>query len=613
VGKAAAEERSAGERITSWRVIIIGTLAKTIAVVSLPLAIWISVDAGRLGLSTVRFAVLAFAASSIGSAIAPLPARTRAWWVLGNFVLVAWATAPIAGAQAGIGSIILLVAVLGALVLGSKEAVVVLGILSGGLLMWASLLVVGTVPRPPRLASDAGVPVSLLRSILVSTALAGVALLATSHLIQKLTRTVLESERLLARKSGEIAAREEEERRRRSVEDELIRAQKLEVIGRMAGGVAHDVNNNLTVALAGAELIERSSATDEKARRLGASIREACENASMLTRQLLALGRRELTRPEVVRVGAVLPRVERLLHSMLGRGVALSVSIPPDLPPVLVDPRQLEQVLLNIAINARDALPHGGEVSITADHGGPSPAYSVATADRSTESPVRIHVADDGPGIEDADLPKLFEFFFTTKGPESGTGLGLAIARAFAESNGGRIGVRTEHGRGSIFTIELPSAPARHIEPSLPRKTPSPATILVVDDDVRVRAGMTETLASAGYDVLEAGDGVEALARARETPRIDLLCTDAIMPHLGGEDLIPRFKALHEEARVLVCSAYVHERALQDLVHAGHYAALPKPFSPAELRDAVARALAAPSDRMPPHHAAYGERRPDAM
>lgn len=591
MAESGAAERSAEERLESWRARTIGALARAIALVALPLAIWIAIDAWRLGLERATWAVLAFSVSSLACGLARVRPRVRTWWAIANFAVVVWITVPLAGAQAGVGSIIVLIAVLGALVLRPRHALLALAITIGLLLLWGILVVLGHVPRPPFRSSDAGAPWSALRSTIIAGSLGAIALFTTSYLIEKLTHTLFESERRVERQRAEMAAREEEARRRRKTEEELIRAQKLEALGRVAGGVAHDVNNNLTVALTAAELIERAANSDPRIRQLGASIREACENASILTRQLLALGRRELSRPEVIEVAAVLPRLERLLRTTIGRAIALRIAVPSDLPAVYVDPRQLEQVILNLAINARDALPGGGTITITADSGGPPPPYRVTTSDRAPEDAVRIHVSDDGLGIADRDLPVLFDFFFTTKGPDSGTGLGLAVARAFAEASGGRVGVRTKLGGGSTFTLELPSAKVEVARPKAPAKAPESATILVVEDDARVRAGMVAALAREGHLVLEAADGVEALERAESAPKIDLLCTDARMPRLGGDELIPRFSALHPNARVLVCSAYVNQESLRELIRTGHYAALPKPFSPAELREAVARAL----------------------
>ncbi len=560
---------------------MIGTFTKAIAALGTPVSIWAAVGAVRYRHWTSLVAVLGFALSSIACAFTPGHPRGRAWWTMINFAILVWVTTPLAGMHGGAGALAVGVAVIAGLMFPTREAVVLPAILVGGLLLWGVLLAAGAIARPPRVSSDAGETGLALRSIAVTVGVTSVTVLAISYLVQKLTRTLFEAERSL--------------QRRREAEAELIRAQKLETLGRVAGGVAHDVNNNLTVMLAGAELIERAEQADDRVRQLAASILDACHSASLLTRQLLTLGRRDLARPERVDVASTLSRIERLLRATLGRGVKLTMTAAPNLPPVHVDPRQLEQVILNLAINARDALPYGGSIAIRAEHGGASPDYRFATSDRAPSDAVRVHVEDDGTGIDEQVLPGIFDFFFTTKAREGGTGLGLAVTRAFAEASGGRVGVRTTLGKGSIFTLELPAAAREIARPSPPARAPKPATILVVDDDARVRTGIVEVLRAEGHAVLEAADGVEALERARSTPSIDLLCTDAVMPRLGGEELIRRFAPLHPEARVLVCSAYTHEPGLRELVRSGRYAALPKPFTPSELREAVARVLSAPS------------------
>jgi CheY-like chemotaxis protein len=359
------------------------------------------------------------------------------------------------------------------------------------------------------------------------------------------------------------------------------------------------VNNNLMVALACAELIERTAGADTQVQQFCASIRAACSNASSLSRQLLTLGRRDVSQPELVSLATLLQRIERLLQTSVGKRVRVQVAVPSNLPRVRVDPKQLEQVLINLAINARDAMPNGGELWISAEEAGTSaPRYDFATLPSAPAHALRLSVRDSGTGIEAALLPQLVEPFFTTKDPEHGTGLGLSVARAFAEASGGRLCIESKLGQGSCFTLELPAAaPAvSAVQPLRRAEKPAQAFhVLVADDDARIRSSMVSELRSAGYQVVEAEDGLAALARAQEMKTVDLLCTDAAMPRLGGEELLERFSTLHPETAILVCSAYVHDEQLRERLRAGRYAVLVKPFSSAELRASVERVLSGPS------------------
>jgi CheY-like chemotaxis protein len=269
-------------------------------------------------------------------------------------------------------------------------------------------------------------------------------------------------------------------------------------------------------------------------------------------------------------------------------------------PSVNVDRAQLLQAVLNLALNARDAMPEGGELGVHVTQGEPAPHYDFVSPGAPPENAVRIEVSDRGSGIAPEVLPHIFEPFFTTKEAGQGTGLGLAMVCAFVEANGGRLGVRSRPGEGATFSIELPAVEGRSAtsETAVSVRLRSGATILVVDDDVRVRSVVASTLRDAGYVVVEVERGDEALARAAAGEGIDLLCTDALLPGLSGEALVRRFHAEHPSIPILVCSAYVDDPGLRAWIEANALPVVRKPFSRAELERAIAKALTGASNRL---------------
>lgn len=494
------------------------------------------------------------------------------------------------GPTGGAGAAAVGVAVLTALLLGRRDAIVATLVVIGIWCAYLALLALGVIERPSPLNSDVGRLAVAAPTVVTSAAVATTLLFATDYLLRKLRTTLAETEALVVDLQAQMRARDEEAERRREAERRLWDAQKAEALATLAGGVAHDVNNNLTVALANATLLQKRGAATPELQ----DIIDACENAATLTRQLLAIGRRDVMQREVVPVRDILLKLERVMGSALGSEIRGRVELPPPEVTVRVDASQLLQALLNLVLNARDALPSGGEVVVVVETGGASPDYARVSSDTAIRSPVRIHVRDTGTGITDEVLSRIFDPFFTTKAPGRGTGLGLSMVRAFAEANDGRIGVRTRLGSGSTFTLELAAVASAAIPASVSRSAAG-ATVLVVDDDPRVRAILVSTLHDAGYRVLDAPSGERALARARAEGPIDLLCTDVIMPGLFGEALVKRFHEEHPAGRILVCSAYINDAGLRAWIEAKALPVLRKPFTPAEVEAAVAAALAAPA------------------
>jgi nitrogen-specific signal transduction histidine kinase/CheY-like chemotaxis protein len=379
-------------------------------------------------------------------------------------------------------------------------------------------------------------------------------------------------------------------------QERLAQAQRLESLGQLAGGVAHDFNNLLAVILNYAEFAaeELAAATESDwARRCESAhddveqISRAGERAASLTRQLLAFARREVVQPQVLDLDTVITAVQDMLHRTLGEHVELITSLAGDLHPVLADPGQLEQVLVNLAVNARDAMPGGGTLSIdtsniTVD------ADSIAGG---SESPpgqqVRLRVSDTGGGMTPEVVEHAFEPFFTTKSDHGGTGLGLATVYGILQQADGHIRIYSEPGGGTTFSITLP-ATTLAANPEIPeytyQRTPSGETVLVVEDEAALREVTRRILARNGYQVITAASGPEALEIARNYEGdIHLLVTDVVMPHMLGKEVAEQVLLIKPETEVLYMSGYARPvLASQGRLEPG-VALVEKPFSEADL------------------------------
>jgi PAS domain S-box-containing protein len=359
---------------------------------------------------------------------------------------------------------------------------------------------------------------------------------------------------------------------RKQLEDQLLQARKLEAIGRLAGGVAHDFNNLLTAILGFAQLAKEREPGSERQRRDLESIESAAQSASHLTRQLLAFSRKQVLQPKVTDLNSVVTGARTLLGRVIGEDIELIMRLAPDLPPVLVDAGQMEQVILNLGINARDAMPRGGRLTIE------------TYAEAAPGGHVGLAVTDTGVGIDSASMTHIFEPFFTTKEPGRGTGLGLATVYGIVQQSGGLIEVQSELGRGTRFQIHLPrSATPLPAAADVARSTPAAGgaeTILLVEDEAEVRQIAREILENAGYTVLEATSGAEALDlfTKSEFP-IDLVLTDVIMPSMSGPVLAERFKALATNMPVIFMSGYTDDALARHGMPVTDVPFLAKPFT----------------------------------
>ena len=381
---------------------------------------------------------------------------------------------------------------------------------------------------------------------------------------------------------------------RKAAEMQMHQAQKMESIGRLAAGIAHDFNNILTVINGVAELAG-SELGDGPLRDDIAAIRQAAMRATGLTRQLLAFSRQQVLKPEVLRLNAVVEEVEGLLCRVLGEDIRVEVRLDPDVRSVLADPGQIHQVILNLAINSRDAMPQGGVLSIETR----SVIVSEAGARRHPGlSPGRYSVlvlTDTGAGMDAATRQRLFEPFFTTKAPGKGTGLGLATVHGIVKQSGGEIEVESEAGSGTTFTIYLPeseSAAEHHGDAPVASAAHGAECLLIVDDDAGVRAMTRRVLERQGYHVIQADDGAEALALMEQCgDTVDLLLTDVVMPGMSGIDLARRLREARPSLRVLFISGYSEDAVDRHGVLGESMKFLAKPYSVSGLLQEVREAL----------------------
>jgi len=385
---------------------------------------------------------------------------------------------------------------------------------------------------------------------------------------------------------------------RRTLEHQLLQAQKMEAVGQLAGGVAHDFNNLALVISGHADLLlERLD--DARARESARQIRRAADQASELTRQLLAFSRRQVLRPVELDVSDVVADLVPMLGRLIGDDIELSTRLAVGTGAVQADPAQLRQVVMNLALNARDAMPRGGRLSIETSVRDVDEHFTEAKLELAPGGYVVLAVSDTGEGMDEATRERIFEPFFTTKEAGKGTGLGLSTVYGVVKQTGGSIWVYSEPGRGTTFKVYLPrhrasAAVAQRDRPGAPVPAAT-ATLLLVEDHEQVRTLVHMVLEKLGHTVVAAASGGEALAAAaaREGP-IDMVVTDLVMPGMDGRELVERLRELRPGIRALFTSGYAqgvvegHELGEGD-------AFLPKPYDQAELAAAVEAVLAAPA------------------
>jgi two-component system cell cycle sensor histidine kinase/response regulator CckA len=407
----------------------------------------------------------------------------------------------------------------------------------------------------------------------------------TSQLIERVIRHSIE------RKVAEAALRKSEEQLRQS--------QKMEAVGSLAGGLAHDFNNLLSVILSYSELLANALKDGDPMRADLNDINEAGLRAADLTRQLLAFSRQQVLQPRILNLNDVFAGMEKMLRRVIGADIELLNLADPELCKILADPGQMEQILMNLAVNARDAMPKGGTLTIetstvllsesdTAEHVGLKAGLNVM-----------LVVTDTGTGMDKATLTRIFEPFFTTKGIGKGTGLGLSTVFGIVKQSGGTIWASSEPGKGTAFTTYFPAAESSTFAPSSipptysePRGLHGSETVLVVEDEERVRVLVRTILRKYGYQVLEARSGGDALMVCEQHhASINLLLTDVVLPHISGPELATRLLATRPEMRVLFMSGYTGGLVLEQDIHGTRATFLQKPITPEALVRRVRDAL----------------------
>jgi two-component system cell cycle sensor histidine kinase/response regulator CckA len=384
---------------------------------------------------------------------------------------------------------------------------------------------------------------------------------------------------------AEITERKRAEEIRADLEQQLRQAQKMEAIGQFAGGIAHDFNNLLTSILGYAGLALEMLPPEHPTRSDIQGIQNTVQRAATLTRQLLAFARKQIINPQVVNLNEVVLNVDKLLSRLIGANMKLTTTLAPDLVPIKADPGQLEQILINLAVNARDAMPHGGELiietaNVTLDH-----HYARRHAGVAPGEYVLLAVSDTGTGMSEEVKARLFEPFFTTKEVGKGTGLGLATCFGIVNQSGGHIQAYSELGQGTTFKIYLP----RVAGVALPLVKPEPIdtllqgteTILLAEDESPVRELAARALRQQGYTVLAAANGAEALrlAQNKVEKEIHLLVTDMVMPKMGGAELVEQLKLTHPTLKVLYMSGYTDSTIIRYGLPTPGTAFLQKPFA----------------------------------
>lgn len=386
---------------------------------------------------------------------------------------------------------------------------------------------------------------------------------------------------------------------RTALEQQLRQAQKMEIIGRLAGGVAHDFNNLLTVINGYSELIQDQLAPTHPLREQVEIILRTGQRAATLTKNLLVFSRKQLVEVRRVDLNDVVRDSTKMLGRILGEDIDLTVSLDEAPCFVLIDAGQITQVVLNLVVNARDAMPQGGRVTLRT-RAASVPGPSAANASPAT---VQLSVADNGCGMSDHVKSHLFEAFFTTKPEGRGTGLGLATAHGIVTQAGGTITVQSELGVGSTFTVDLPgasTADAPRVRTAARARQGQGEVILLVEDDEMLRALSRHILEHAGYEVLEASsEGDAVLLSEQHSARIQLVLTDVVMPRLSGPALVARIRPFLPHAKIRFFSGYASHQLLDELEGGRSVALLRKPFSRADLIDFVGRAISAGPEVVP--------------
>ncbi|HEY2897886.1 MAG TPA: PAS domain S-box protein, partial [Gemmatimonadaceae bacterium] len=386
---------------------------------------------------------------------------------------------------------------------------------------------------------------------------------------------------------------------RKRLEAQYRQAQKMEAVGQLAGGVAHDFNNLLTVIISYSQMLLADIAEDSSARADVQEIKGAAERAALLTKQLLAFSRQQVLRPHILDLNLVIGGLEHMLRRLLREDIGIVLTLDQDLGAVAADPGQIEQIVMNLVVNARDAMPGGGRLSVETMNVSFDSPYQVRASEAQLEAGayVMIAVSDNGSGMSAQVQARIFEPFFTTKRMNEGTGLGLSTVYGIVKQSGGYITVYSEIGHGTTFKIYLPRVDAAADSAVLDdgasmHSTKGGETVLIVEDDNALRTVACRALQQCGYEVLVASDGAEALEQcARHGGGLHLVVTDMVMPEMSGIELAESIALSYPEIKVLLMSGYTRDEAARRGIASDRYAFLEKPFTPSKLAAKVRELL----------------------
>ncbi len=394
----------------------------------------------------------------------------------------------------------------------------------------------------------------------------------------------------------DVTARREAEEAHQRVEAQLRQSQKIESIGRLAGGIAHDFNNLLTVIqMYGDLMVAQMDESDPLLPKLE-QIRQASQRASNLTNQLLAFSRKQILDPTIINLNDLITNLQKMLSRLIGEDILLSIVLQPDLWTIKADSGQIEQVIMNLVVNARDAMPTGGQLTIETSNIHLNEEVLTSKIEALTGPCVMLTISDTGEGMDAAIRQQIFEPFFTTKKVGSGTGLGLAMVHGIVRQSGGTIFVYSKPGQGTTFRIYLPASPeyAEPMKISSSEATYDAAeeTILLVEDEDALRQLVCTTLEELGYSVLDAKDGFAALTLTEQLPySIDMLLTDVVMPQMSGRELAEQLTQKAPQLKVLFMSGHTDDAVLRHGILTAQVDFLPKPFSKTTLAEKVRSVL----------------------
>ena len=409
-----------------------------------------------------------------------------------------------------------------------------------------------------------------------------------ARLVPAIERELGEAQTRAARKAAETALRQSEE--------QLRQTQKIEAVGRLAAGVAHDFNNILTAIMGHSELLLRQLDADDPRRKNAEQIEKVAHLAAGLTRQLLIFSRKQVIEPRVLNLNAVILDTKKMLCRVIGEDIEFCTLLDPAAGHIKVDPGQIEQIIMNLAVNARDAMPKGGKLTITTANTILDKNHLNNFPDMNAGNYVMLAIADTGTGMSEEVKAHLFEPFFTTKPSGQGTGLGLATCFGIVKQNAGQIGVHSELGSGTTFKIYFPQVQSALEPPRVHNKPTEVAggneTVLLVEDETVVRELAVAILREKGYTVVEAVNGEEGLCQARQHGgKIDLVLTDVVMPFMSGKEMADALRTSHPDTKVLFTSGYTEDALGHHGVLLPGIRFLPKPYMTATLARKVREVL----------------------